>query len=306
MKPATIFFACLVAIGGQFRTVDAQVTLEQKLPENTTYTSVVETQMIQTLTLNEMDIDTNVSQTMTIENQSGERGADGQLRIDHKVTGLRTQMTIPNLGEISFDSTKPDEATDNVLTPILKATANSAWHTIYDKNNAVVAVKGRDESLEGIDENLKNFVKGQLDSDYLTEAAKIEMSRIPGEPVAVDESWELTHALRVDSSQVLTFDKKYTYRGQEEFNGKMLDRIDVEATGIKFEILPNSPLPLKVTKSDLEIGETSGKLYFDREQGRVVFDEQMHQVKGEFTLDANGTELPSKLDLRMITRMRDE
>ncbi|MFN0196639.1 MAG: hypothetical protein ACKVT0_07825, partial [Planctomycetaceae bacterium] len=74
---------------------------------------------------------------------------------------------------------------------------------------------------------------------------------------------------------------------------------------VKFDINPNGPIPLTLIKSDLKIGETTGRLFFDREAGRVVIDEQSHQVKGEFTIKANDQELPAVLDLRLITNSRE-
>lgn len=306
MKRATILMMSVLSVGWQFSTAQAEVKLERKFAPGSSYKNVVEVQSIQTLKLNNMDIDTNVSQTIVIETTVGDRAGDGQLQIEHKIGSLRAQMTIPNLGEIKFDSTKPDEATDSPLTPIFKATANSTWQTILNKDNEIVEVKGRDDLLNGLDENLKQFVKGQFDKEYLTEAARKEAARIPAKSVEIDDTWEQSEAMRVDSSQVLTFDKTYTYRGTETYNGKELDRIDVKATAIKYEILPNSPIPLKVSDSNLKIGETTGKIYFDRELGRIVLDEQSHQVVGDFTLEVNDQKLPSVLDLRMTTNSREE
>ncbi|MDA0831926.1 MAG: DUF6263 family protein [Planctomycetota bacterium] len=306
MKISTVLTVSMLAIGWQVSTAHAADKLERKFAEGTAYKNSVEVQSIQSLKLNDMDIDTNVSQTLVIETSIGSRGGDGQLPLDHKIVSLRTQMKIPNLGEISFDSAKPNEATDSPLTPIFKATANSTWQTIIGKDNEVVSVKGRDDILNELDDGLKQLVKGQFDSEYLTAASRQEAARIPANPVEVDDAWDLTQTLRVDGSQTLTFEKTYTYKGIESYNGKDLARIDVKATSIKYDILPNGPIPLKVSDSNLNIGETSGKIYFDRELGRVVVDEQSHQVVGEFTLEINDMKFAAVLDLRMNTKSREE
>ncbi|MFN0196898.1 MAG: DUF6263 family protein, partial [Planctomycetaceae bacterium] len=233
MKRMAVLLVVTIAGGWQISAAEAQVQLERKFVEGTSYKNNVDIQSIQSLKINGMDIDTNVTQYMTIVSSIGTRGGDGRLKIEHKMDSLRVQMMIPQLGDIKFDSANPDATTESLLTPILKAAAKASWSTVLDKNNLVVAVTGRDEAFNTLDDNLKKLVQGQYEPEYLKDAAQKEAARIPATPVKPDDTWEQSEVMRIDATQILTFLKSYTYRGPEMYNGKMLDRIDVKCLEVK-------------------------------------------------------------------------
>jgi hypothetical protein len=58
---------------------------------------------------------------------------------------------------------------------------------------------------------------------------------------------------------------------------------------------------LKLIKSDLKVGQSTGKLLFDDQLGDIVSDVQTHQIKGSLTLGIAGQEVAAELDLTMET-----
>ena len=67
--------------------------------------------------------------------------------------------------------------------------------------------------------------------------------------------------------------------------------------------IENPNLPLKLKSSKLT---PSGKteLFFDRSQGAIVLAIADGRVTGDLVFEANGMELPSKLDLKMGSKTK--
>ena len=172
---------------------------------------------------------------------------------------------------------------------------------VLDRENRVLRVEGREKAFEGLDQAIRDTFKAALDPAHLKQAAQLEMDRIPGKPVKVGDSWEQTETMRLEGGQSLVFQRKYTYKGEVEEGGKKVHKIDVVATEAKLDIDPNNPANLKLVKSDLKVGKTSGTLLFDPTSGSIVSDKQTHQIKGAITLGIAGQELPADLDLTIET-----
>jgi hypothetical protein len=60
---------------------------------------------------------------------------------------------------------------------------------------------------------------------------------------------------------------------------------------------PNSPSPLKVSKSDLKVESGAGTILFDREGGHLVTGKGKTHIKGSMTFTAAGQEIPGEIDL---------
>ena len=56
---------------------------------------------------------------------------------------------------------------------------------------------------------------------------------------------------------------------------------------------------MKVKNSELKPAKSSLEIFFDRQLGRFVEVKSLIQIKGDMTFEANGMELPGKLDLTM-------
>lgn len=298
-------FLAIALVFGVGAVAHAQTQLVRKYKDGESYSTSVDVISKQTMNILGMNQETSSQQNMVIKSQVGRRGADGQLRVDHKVDAMQVELKVPVLGEIKFDSAKPDSATESPITPLLKAGAKGSWTEVLDKDNRVVAIEGREKALEGVPDELKERAKAQIDPAYLKEAANRQIDRIPSKPLKPNDSWEQTETMRIDGGQTLTFKKTYTYKGPETVQGVAVDRIDVKATEVKLEINFGGAIPLKLVKSDLKIGESKGVIHFDRNVGRVIFDDQSHQIKGPLTLGIGDQEIPADIDLNLTTTSRE-
>ncbi len=160
----------------------AQVKLTHKITEGDQFTSVVKIKTQQTLTLNDMALESGSEQTMTVRSTVGQRDADGTITIDHQMTGLQAKVALPGGTELEFDSADPDAdppgTAFDFLLDVFKAIAKSGWTATYDKNNRVIAMKGRDDALADLDETIRGMMQKQLDEDYLVQVANDELDKI--------------------------------------------------------------------------------------------------------------------------------
>ncbi|MFM9114635.1 MAG: DUF6263 family protein [Planctomycetota bacterium] len=287
------------------RPCDAQVTLTKKLPENTAYATANRQKVTQAMTIAGMKQDTSSEQNSVVRNRIGKRDPDGSVTVISDIRQLQAQLKIPTIGDVTFDSVNPDKATESPLTPLLKAVATMEWKSTYDRNHSVTSVNGHDKALESLDGPLRDGVKKRYEPDYLRSIANDALNRIPTKPIKVGDSWEQTSIVRLDSAQSLTFTKKYTYRGTVNQEGKTLDKIEVSTTAVKLEIEGAAGVPLKLIKSNLKIGKSSGALFFDRQLGRIVSENENIQIVGPITLGVGDQQLPADIDLTLESEMNE-
>lgn len=280
----------------------AQVKFERKYKEGSTRTFEVSTNLEQTLVIAGRNTETSNETRMTTTSTIGKRDSAGKLKVDEKVDAL--QVTTKVMGtEYNFDSANPDQAGSSpfeMMRPIHKALTGRTTTTVFDKDNAIVAVEFDQNALNDVPEMVRALVKGQLDPEQLKRSGNDELQRLPSTPVKVGESWERTTKMPLGAGQFMTTTTKYTYDGPQEKNGKKLEKITFKTTAVDFG-LEDSPLPLTVKSSNLKPAESKGELWFDREAGMVVEQTSMIRITGEINFVANNQDLPSQLDLKIET-----
>ena len=84
-----------------------------------------------------------------------------------------------------------------------------------------------------------------------------------------------------------------------------MDHITGKVTDVAHDQEGDAPGPLKVKESELKPAKSSLGIFFDRKLGRFVEVKSLIQIKGDMTFEANGMELPSKLDLTMESNTRE-
>ncbi|MEO8495727.1 MAG: DUF6263 family protein [Planctomycetota bacterium] len=281
----------------------AQVTLKHKFQEGRKSTSVAVVKTKQTLTLAGNELVSGSTQSLTVTTANGQRAADGTLSVNSKIDALKVDVTLPGGVELAFDSAKPDAdrpgtAFDSLLD-VFKASAKATWETVLDKENRIIAVKGRDAAFADLPEAIREAMKAQVDPEYLKTAANDELAKLPSVPVSPGDSWERTTAVRLDSGQRLTFTSKYTYEGSIQQDGKKLEKITVKTTKVDYSVEGESPL--KVVESDLQVAASNGVLLFDPAYGQIVSQNNKVQVKGPLKLEVMNMEFAGQLDLSMET-----
>ncbi len=278
----------------------AQVKLEHKLQEGSTFTSELTQSFEQKLSIAGMDTETNSQVQTVVKSSVGQRDGVGMLRVEQKPQSLQISMTVMG-SNYFFDSANPDNAGTSALEmfrEVHKALAERTSTTVYDKANRVDSIVSEQDVLNNVPETIRNLAKDQLEPEYLKKAANQELDKLPSEPVNKGDSWQRNETAKFGAGQVMTFETRYTYEGTVEKDGRTLDKISVKVLKVDFNI-ENSPLPLTVKQSQLKPAESEGTILFDRQRGQTVESSAKLRITGDITFTAGGQELPSKLDLKI-------
>lgn len=283
----------------------AQVKLEYKYSEGQKLTYKTTSKTSQVLTLMGQPIETESKETILTSSTAGKKRADGTLPIEEKVDALAVELSLPMGVMLTYDSKDPNAKIDNpqlaFLAEVYKLAGESSYTVVLDDKNKVKAIEGTEKLLEKADklENpiAKQAIRSRADAEKLKHQFEQAHANLPDVLARQGEPWERTEKVDIGSGQSLTFHKKYEYAGAEKQGDATLEKINVKTTEVKYEMEPNSPSPLKATKSDLKVDSGDGTILFDREGGKVVSSKGKIRIKGTMTFEAGGQEIPGELDL---------
>jgi len=302
------FLPALVLVAVLAPHARAQVKLEYKFPEGTKSLFQTNAKVHQILSIMGQDIETEADEAVVTSSSIGKRNADGTLPIAQKVESIRSQLSLPGGNNVTFDSANPDAKIENpqlaFLGDVYRALVGVGYTVVLDDKNKVKFVEGTEgfaAKIEALEGPAALALKGRLSAEKIKREWEQHHANLPEVLARKGEPWEHTQTSDIGGDQTLTFRKRYDYLGPVTVDGKSLEKIDVRAVSVKYEMDPNSASPLKVTKSDLKIDSSEGTLLFDRETGQIVDSKEKTRIKGDLTLTAGGKELPSTLDLTFDT-----
>lgn len=280
----------------------AQVKLERKIPEGKTYTVEENAKMAQKLTIAGMDVESSSDTQATSKVTTGKRDASGQIKLEEKVGTMQLQIKAAG-SEYSFDSANPDKTGESTLEGFRKihqVQARRKTTKTFDKENKLLKIEYDENALNDVADEIRNLVKDQYDPEKVKKAETDEAGRLPNNAVSKGESWDHTVKTNLGAGQIFTVATKYTYDGEVEKGGRKLDKITHQIKSVEFT-LEDSPLPFTLKSSELKPSDSKGEILFDRASGMIVESKSALNVKGDLVFVINGTELPSKLELKMET-----
>jgi len=285
-----------------------QVSLKQdaQYHEGLKVRSEVTVDTNQTLTVGEMDVETSASTFMvTLESVDGKTDA-GDWSMRGKFETLQSNISLPGGLEFQFDSGNPDAAqAAPALQPIadlMTTIASAKWTTVMGKDGKVKEIRFDGDPLTAVPEAFRS----QISPETWKKSANQMLDRLPSEPVNKGDSWTRTESSDFGGGQSMTFEKKYTYLGPTEEDGKQYEKIGVECVGVTYKMEANGASPLKVTGSELEVAESSGEVLYSPEIRTIVALKEKVRITGTLDLEVNGQALPGELDLTIGTTMKSQ
>jgi hypothetical protein len=289
------------------QAAQAQVKLEYKFPEGQTLTYKTTSKIQQVLTIQGMEVPTDVNATTVGSETVGKRRDDSTLPVVHKPESMRLELSLPGGMDITYDSSDPKSKVENdqlaFLNDVFKLAGEAVYTIVLDGQNKFKAVEGTEKILEKADkfdnDQAKAAIRSQLHPDKLKKEFEQEHRNLPDVLARPGDTWERTEVADIGGGQTLTFRKKYEYAGTEKKGDKTLDKITSKSLEVKYAMDADSPSQAKVTKSDLKIESSEGTILFDREAGCVVESKGKVQIKGSMSFSINDMDLPGELDLTM-------
>jgi Family of unknown function (DUF6263) len=286
----------------------AQVKLGYKYQEGKKLTYKSTSKMQQILTINGMEIPTDVDSTSVTSQVVGKRRDDATLPIEQKTESMHVELSAAGGVSLTYDSSNPDAKIEDdrvaFLGEAFKLAGEAVYTVVLDGRDKVKAVEGLEklqEKAEKLGEQAQDLLRGQFDPDRLKVQFEQSHANLPDVLARPGESWERTETTHVGGGQTLIYRRRYEYAGTEKKGDKTLDKITSKAIEVKYSMDPEAKSPLKIAKSDLKIESSDGTILFDREAGYVVDAKGKTQIKGSATFTINGMELPGELDLTLET-----
>ncbi|MBX3442897.1 MAG: hypothetical protein KF774_10865 [Planctomyces sp.] len=275
-----------------------QAELAFKAPQpGTESRTQVETEIKQTLTLAGMPIETHVTQF--IVQKESIREAGGALESVRSFDTMSMNLSLPGGLNYSFDSGNPDAP---VAVPMLQSLSDLLKQLVKSEMTTVLTPDGHAKEVhwpDGAFANIPDAFKSEIDPEMQKKAWNQIVDQLPGKLVNPGDSWTRMEEINLGAGQMMYFEQKYTYQGPATENGKPMHKISVETESVRLTMEPNATQPLSLKKSDLKIKESKGTLTYDPAIGALRATDTMVQIVGALTLELNGMELPSELDLTM-------
>ena len=256
----------------------------------------VQTETDQTLTLGGMEIPTKSTSFQIIHEVVLPKNSQGEQRLKGEFEAFQTSISLPGF-ELTVDKANPkDPETIAPLKPIvqmLRALAEAKWTAGVDPQGKVVSLEYEGFPFADLPEELR----GDVSSERRIQQANRFLARLPVGPVAVGETWKRTEPLELGQGQTLTFEKEFTYRGPVLRDGRDMQQIDIKYLSVTYQMDANPASPVQITGSELTVKSSSGELFFDPQQRRIVNNQEKVQITGDLDVTAAGMPLPGKLDL---------
>lgn len=257
-----------------------------------------------------MEVEVKTDQSLTINGMNLESGADNFIVTTETIeeaSGLKTtrkgqfetfQMLIklPGGQELQFDAANPDATTAagplGQIADFVKTVAAATWTSKTDEDGEIQSVE-----YDGDLSKIPEAFKGDISPERTKRQVETHLKRFPGKPVSVGDTWQRDETANLGQGQEFQLQRKFTYLGPEERNGKMMEKVAMKTTGVAFDV--GSQLPLQVKESDLKVESSEGAYWYDPELKEIVEIQDKNNFVGTMTFVANGNELPAELDLTM-------
>ena len=300
----TLSLAC--AIGVLWTgAAEAQVVLRTDFSKPAEYQSTEVVQLDQKLNIAEQLLETSSQQTFEMNYKVGDKDAAGMTPLQLKFAAVKAIVGLPGGINVDFDS-KTDDGKDGdppagLFKGAFRAIVGTELTAMIDGQSQVQAFTGTAQLLEKLPPEIKPLLASQFDESILKSDLQMSIDRFPAEPVKPGDVWTRTMVMNLGQGQRLVFDEKLEYVGTVDKNGRKLEHVTTQATGVRYSIADNATMPFKVKESELKVESSTGNLYVDAQTRRVVLREEKVNTKGKIVFLANNGELPATLDLTIST-----
>jgi hypothetical protein len=204
--------------------------------------------------------------------------ADGTFSITQTFDRIKMSMKGPT-GDMEYDSASTEEPTGltKTISDMLKPMIGAKFTQTMDVRGKVLDVKVPVEALKGFDANplMKQFFASDSMKEMITKASPV----LPDEAVDKGYRWQNKAETKTPVGK-MTIDSSYVYDGEEQRDGRVLDKFSVSST-VGFADEPGGLLGAKIKVTDQQ---TTGTMYFDAVAGRFVENRVSQKLTMEVTV----------------------
>lgn len=193
---------------------------------------------------------------------------DGTAKISQKVQRIKMNLkATPNV-EFQYDSASDEEPTGSIaanLTPILGALVGATFDVTMNSRGEIVEIQVPDDVVQAL-QKVPNAAQmgGMFSKEGLEKMVQQGSLTFPEGQIEPGREWTNSFEVESPGRGTQTVTTKYRYLGQEEVDGQTLDAF---AVSLQLDLGEDAaPAGTEVT---VQKQESDGKIYFDREEGRM-------------------------------------
>lgn len=240
------------------------------------------------------DTKTNMDQVTEIIWTVDEVQEDGTAKISQTVDRVRLNLTVPPNIDFQYDSASDEAPTGSVagqMAPVLEALVGAKFDVTMNTRGEIVDLEVPDSLVDALQKSPNAAQMGSMFSrDGLEKMVQQGSLTFPEGELAPGREWKNSFEVAspgTGAKQTVT--TSYRYLGQEEVDGETLDAFAV-ALDIDFGE-GATPAGANVT---VQNQESSGKIYFDRQAGRMKSSNIDLSMKAQ--IEAFGRTMTSQMD----------
>ncbi len=253
----------------------------------------------QTLTLAGMPLETESTVFTVTRETVGEPTVEGGNVLLGEVEIMQADLSLPGGINFSFNSNNPDQEFDGqqqeLIGSMLQGAAQAKWKLAIGADHKVVTAEYVGEPFADV----SDYFKADTDPEQIKLRKNTELARYPANAVKTGDTWTRTEEAQMGGGQSFDFEKQFTLLGSEDRDGRTFDKVGVRTVSVTFGVADNPAAPAKVTESDLQIDDSEGTLWYDRQAKQFVESHEKVHITGTLTLEVNGMKFPGELDLTM-------
>lgn len=276
-------------------SVQAAKKLRWKVAKGDTFSLEMKQDMQQTSNVGTQKIKTGNKMTMNMTWKVDSVDDEGLIHMTQTHDRIRMSVSVPGQGNIEYDSDEEEaEGLAKTFETMLKPMVGAKFEVVMNDRGEVTDFIIPENAFKGLESN--PMMKQFFSKDSLKEMTTKGSPVFPEESIDKGHSWDNKFEVKTPIG-TMTTDSKYTYRGEEQKDGRPLERIDV---AMKMDF-GKEPGPGGV-KLELKDQESSGTTWFDSENGHFVGTE----VKQKFTMvvNAGGQNIESATDSNMTMTVK--
>jgi hypothetical protein len=248
----------------------------------------------QDMTVMNMKITQEQSQTFWVSWEPLDKDKDGNWTVKQRIEGIKMDITIGG-NKISFDSTNAKEPA-NPLTDFFKALKDAEFTLTIKPDLTVKEIKGRDDFIKTLakaNAQLEPLLKAILSESALKQMFDQSFAVLPPEKeasVKKGSTWTKKD-VKLDLGPIGTYINNYTYTFEGIDPKTKFATIKVD-TDLKYQVpmAQAGQLPFKITKANLESKpkEATGTINFDLDNGRIDNSNMKLKLEGNIDIEIGG------------------
>jgi hypothetical protein len=244
------------------------------------------------------NIQVEMKQDIQFRNEVSALASDGNARVRQRVTRIKmTSSGIPG-ASFSFDSTADEEPQGiaALVAPIFRAMLAGDVQLTMTPRGEIREVELPQQMLDAAARagNLPG-VSDLLSKESLTQMMKQSGVQFPEGPVQRGQTWTETAETNSPATGKQVVKTTYTYLGEEEVDGRKLDKIGV---ALEMEFL-GGPEEVKLKVTDQK---SNGVLYFDNVAGELVKSTMDQMMKMD--IQAGGNAIQQTIETKVNVNQR--